>query len=275
MTENVMASDWCFNVPIDHRLKPLLSSQPQKSSKTGLGSHLTTLERHGRGISRPTSENEIKFGQWLARPMGQGGLVVALLQPAPHQQYTSNIENVKNECVTLYWLDSILQVIGHSTLEKTSCFDAFPFCLEKASNRNCPLEMRHAYEVFLRMIRQKKPDVILGAWQAPKGFGEVQCCSKGVGATDETETIVVGGSPIKLVNAFHPSYAINYHPNESCFRQLFILETAKAFGELNGRWLEEGWMRSLRASCRQRATDLAKGAVSTSSPFLNISSLPT
>ena len=39
------------------------------------------------------------------------------------------------------------------------------------------------------MIRQKKPDVILGAWPAPKGFGEVQYCSKGVGATNKTETI--------------------------------------------------------------------------------------
>ena len=57
------------------------------------------------------------------------------------------------------------------------------------------------------MIRQKKPGVILGARQPPKGFGEVKYCSKGVGATDETETIVVGGSPIKLVNAFYPSYS--------------------------------------------------------------------
>ena len=99
MTENVMASDWCFGVPIDHRLiKALVVLSASKSSKTGLGSHLATLERHGHGISRPksrsptTSESEIKFGRWLAPPIRQGGLVVALLQPAPNQQYTPNVE---------------------------------------------------------------------------------------------------------------------------------------------------------------------------------------
>lgn len=108
------------------------------------------------------------------------------------------------------------------------------------------------------MIREKQPDVILCAWQPPKGFEEVQYYSKGIGATSETETVMVSGKPIKVINTFHPSYAINFHPNESCFRQLFLLETAKAFGELDDRWVEESWMQSLRTGCRQRASKLAK-----------------
>ena len=269
-----MAWDWCFGMPVDHRLKPLLSSQPQKPSRIALGSHQSTLEQYGRESDRSesrspaSSENGIRFARWLAGPMQQGGLVIALSQPAPTQRYTADCENVKNECATLYWLDDILRLIGCSSLQKTSCFDAFPFCLKRPRHKECPPEMRNAYEIFLQMICQKEPDVILCAWQPPKGFGEAQYCSKGIGVTNETETVMVSGRPIKLVNAFHPSYAINFYPNESCFRQLFLLETAKAFGELDGRWVEEPWMLTLRACCQQRASDLAKGAASTHFPII-------
>ncbi len=270
-----MASDWCFDIPIDHRLKPLLSSRSQKRSRIAFGGHQSTLEQYGRETDRsecssPASSGDgIRFASQLATPMRQGGLVIALLQPAPSQRYTADFEEVKNECATLYWLDNILRLIGCSSLWKTSCFDAFPFCLEQPRNKECPSGMRKAYSVFLQMIGQKKPDVILCAWRPPKGIKEARFCSKGVGATNETETVVISGKPVKLVNAFHPSYAINFHPNESCFRQLFLLETAKAFGELDGRWVEAAWMHALRACCRQRASDLAKGVASSYplSPF--------
>lgn len=273
MSEDMMASDWCFDIPIDHRLKPLLSSQPQKRSRIAFGSHQSILGQYGRESHRSessspaSSEDGIRFARWLAGPKQQGGLVIALLQPARNQRYTADCENVKNECATLYWLDDILRLIGCSSLRKTSCFDAFPFRLEWPRNKEIPSVMRKAYLVFLQMICQKKPDVILCAWQPPKGFEEAQYCSKGIGATDETETVMISGRPVKLVNAFHPSYATNFHPNESCFRQLFLLETAKAFGELDGRWVETPWMHTLRACCRQRASDLAKGVASTYSPL--------
>lgn len=268
-----MTCDWCFGIPVDHRLKPLLSSQPQKPSWIALGSHQSTLEQYGCEIDQsescsPASTRDgIRFAKWLAGPMQQGGLLVALLQPARTQRYTGDCENDKDECATLYWPHEILRLVGGSSLWKTSSFDAFPFCLNWPRNKECPPEMRNAYGIFQQMIRQKKPDVILCAWQRPKGFGEAQYCSKGIGATNETETIMVCGRPIKLVNAFHPSYAINFHPNESCFRHLFLLETAKAFAELDSRWEEEPWMHSLRACCQQRASELAKGTASTYSPF--------
>ena len=58
---------------------------------------------------------------------------------------------------------------------------------------------------------------------------------------------MVSSRPIKLVNTFHPSYAINFYPNESYFWQLFLLETAKAFRELDSKWVEEPWIPTLRA----------------------------
>lgn len=124
---------------------------------------------------------------------------------------------------------------------KTNCFDAFPFYLNWSRNKKCSPKMKNAYGIFQQMIRQKKPDVILCAWQPPKGFEEAQYCSKEIEITNETKTVMVCDKLIKLFNAFHSSYAIHFHSNESCFRQLFLLETAKAFANLNNRWKKEPW----------------------------------
>jgi hypothetical protein len=46
---------------------------------------------------------------------------------------------------------------------------------------------------------------------------------------------------------------MNYHPTESCFRQLQILEFAQACGRLWGTWQEKVWMADLRGKCMARA----------------------
>ncbi len=74
MSEDMIASDWCFDIPIDHRLKPLLSSQPQKRSRIAFGSHQSILGQYGRESHRSessspaSSEDGIRFARWLAGP---------------------------------------------------------------------------------------------------------------------------------------------------------------------------------------------------------------
>jgi len=273
LSNYAIESNWCFDIPIDHRLKRSLS-QPQNNARTRIGAHALIYKGYRRLLQTTQarlplrSEKEIEIGEWLAGPMRHNGLVVALLQPAPKQEYKGSFEQVKVECATLKYLDNAFQGIASASLADTSCFDAFPFHLATVRKGISPPEMRMAYEIFLKMVREKKPDVIFCAWQAPEMFEDLQYSSKGVGAVNGTEIAVVDGHPIKLINAFHPSYAINYHSNESCFRQLFLLEMAKAFGEQNGRWLEDPWMQMLRAYCRQRASDLAKGQHHSSSNCL-------
>lgn len=259
-----MAADCCFDIPIDHRLKRYLSGT-QIESATDHGSHRIIYEEYGRSLrqsqsrSTPISSEEIIFGSKLAEPDTCGGLLVALMQPGRSQQYIGSFEESLTECATLNYLDHAARTLGSVGLKDITCVDALPFYPDSVKVSNAPPEMRIAYETFLRMIRYKKPDVILCAWKVPQRFGFVQYSSKGVGKVDDTEVISVDGHPIKLVNAFHPSYAINYHPNESCFRRLFVLEMAKAFAELDAGWQEELWMRDLRAYCRQRASELARG----------------
>jgi hypothetical protein len=64
------------------------------------------------------------------------------------------------------------------------------------------------------------------------------------------------GFQTQLVNAFHPSYAVNYNPHESCFRQLLILETTQACGLYAGRWHNKCWMDDMREQCKKRASAL-------------------
>ncbi|KAK7178497.1 hypothetical protein PSPO01_15457 [Paraphaeosphaeria sporulosa] len=70
------------------------------------------------------------------------------------------------------------------------------------------------------------------------------------------------GSKILRVNAFHPSFAINYHPHMSCFRQLLILEVAQACGLNRGQWHNQIWMDELRKSCQAKVKEtLSSGTV--------------
>lgn len=76
----------------------------------------------------------------------------------------------------------------------------------------------------IHVIREKKPDVVVCMWKdtgrQPLEMGKVQ--SLGVGQDFDESRITFGGVlgvPMERVNSFHPSYAANYNPHVSCFRQ--------------------------------------------------------
>lgn len=62
--------------------------------------------------------------------------------------------------------------------------------------------------------------------------------------------VMASGHRIVRVNAFHPSFAMNYNPDLSCLRQLLILEVAQACGLYRGDWLNKRWMDELRERCK-------------------------
>lgn len=105
--------------------------------------------------------------------------MIALLRPAREQRYERSVEQIKVECATLNYLDNVLQGIASASLVDTSCFDAYPFYLETPREGISLPKMRDAYKTFLQMVRQKKSDLILCAWRAPKVSGDVHYSSKG------------------------------------------------------------------------------------------------
>ncbi|KAF7589641.1 hypothetical protein BBP40_004014 [Aspergillus hancockii] len=74
--------------------------------------------------------------------------------------------------------------------------------------------------------------------------------SLGIGRDfDEPKISLRPGSVIERVNSFHPSFAINFNPYDSCFRQLLLLNVAKACRMYEGTWSEEEWMIDLMGRC--------------------------
>jgi hypothetical protein len=253
----------CNGIPIDHRLARFLQNAKQTHS-VGVGKHAEIVENFGNTMVRDDRsypcKNEAGFAAWLAKPDMQGGLVVALLQPAKNQIYTSNVQWVKGQCATLAYLEeSIAFVTGRNGLATTSVFDAFPFITKEISPEK-PLsnEALNSHDKYIDMLEAKKPDVVFACWQARAR--RLQFSGKGIGAINEVQHMALPSSHfIRVVNGFHPSYAANYHPNESSFRRLFTVELCKAFCELNQAWEEEPWMGILRSRCRRLTSELMTG----------------
>mgnify|MGYP004717364203 FL=1 len=56
---------------------------------------------------------------------------------------------------------------------------------------------------------------------------------------------------LQRVNGFHPSTPINYFPELTCLRQLFLLEVAHTCAVHRGDWKEEIWMSEFRDMCKK------------------------
>lgn len=252
----------CNGIPVDHRLKRFLPSAKQKHSQR-VGKHADIVESFGNTMIRDDqtypSENEAGFAAWLAKPDMQGGLVIALLQPAKSQVYTPDFKRVKDECATLAYLDESLAFVNDpGGLATTSVFDAFPFITEAIYSGRLSEEAAGAYDIFFDMVEAKKPEVVFACWR-DKGQG-LFFSGKGVGATSQVESLELSdGHVVRVVNGFHPSYTANFYANESCFRRLFTMELCKAFCELNTAWQEDKWMEILRNKCKKRNQQLREG----------------
>lgn len=253
----------CNGIPVDHRLKRFLPSAKPKHSQE-VGKHAGIVESFGYTMVRDDqtypSTNEAGFAAWLAKPDMQGGLVIALLQPAKTQVYTPDFQWVKDECPTLAYLEESLAFVnGPEGLASTSVFDAFPFITEPISSEGLSKEGTDAYNTFLAMLEAKKPEVVFACWRV-KGQERLICSGKGVGQATQVESLTLSnGHVVRVVNGFHPSYTANFCANESCFRRLFTMELCKAFCELNTAWQEDKWMDILRWKCQKRTRQLMEG----------------
>jgi hypothetical protein len=252
----------CNGIPVDHRLKRFLPSAKQKHSQ-GVGKHADIVESFGNTMVRDDqtypSKNEAGFAAWLATPNMQGGLVIALLQPAKTQVYTPDFQWVRDECPTLAYLEESLAFVnGPGGLATTSVFDAFPFITELISSEGLSKEATDAYNTFLAMLEAKKPEVVFACWRV-KGQ-DLIFSGKGLGRATQVESLgLSNGHVVRVVNGFHPSYTANFCANESCFRRLFTMELCKAFCELNTAWQEDKWMDILRWKCQERTRQLMEG----------------
>jgi hypothetical protein len=136
--------------------------------------------------------------------------------------------------------------------------DSLPFIRPK-DEVSPQLRRRLRMQVF-EMVKAKRPDVILCMWQDKNGVTEDMELIQSIGIGwrfSEPRVQLEHDFTAKRVNAFHPSYTINYNPNFSCFRQLLLLEIAQACHTYMGNWVEQEWMAKLREKCRAEASGLS------------------
>jgi hypothetical protein len=252
----------CLGFPIDHRLEPLLGTGLTASIPyDGLGGHARAIESYGRHLQtyrKDISEDELNFAKWLAMPETKGGVVIVLLQPAEHQHYSYNHYQTVKDCDTLDAIDQVCRVVTLNGLDEISCFDAFPFHKKPVSKgyKEYETTLDEGYAVFISMIQQKQPDVVLCCYRSPHPtkYKDFQCI--GIGRTRDFQ-VTVQGKRYTCVNSFHPSYALNHFEDKSALRSLFIMEATHAFRRANGTWRPNHWMDDVRGTC----ADLVKADI--------------
>lgn len=158
-------------------------------------------------------------------------------QPLP-EGYTSG----EATCETLA---AVKDLVMCSTLDAmdtdaVTILDFMPF-MEEDFDGNVTLHTK-SHEVFTNSLIAKQPSVIMSCFSSESSKGFLSLLRhEGVGTKQDGNSLPLPGArhTFTTVNAFHPSFADNYHPYESCFRRLLILQFAKAFAICWSDWEEK------------------------------------
>ncbi|KAE8346092.1 hypothetical protein BDV24DRAFT_158889 [Aspergillus arachidicola] len=256
-------TELCLGVAVDHRIRSLFKPiriQTQVRMQ-GDDSHAQLLKNLARGrTDRYISKDEIDMTLELSGPQTVGGITVVLQQPARFHPYSKGLEAVLDYSATLSTIDKAFSAVSCGTISirssTLSLIDSLPYV--GPDDDISSEEKKRVRRVTSHVIIRKDPDVVLCMWRQAEN-GEITLAmskfrSLGVGRDFDRPTITLRpGSVAERVNSFHPSFAINYNPYDSCFRQLLLLNVAKACRVYEGTWSEEEWMNDLKKRCRDEA----------------------
>ncbi|KAL1965857.1 hypothetical protein VTN77DRAFT_4990 [Rasamsonia byssochlamydoides] len=249
----------CLGIPIDHRLRRIIRRAQIKRPCDENAGHLRILYEFGSRLVYEEDRNvpvcEIDFATEMARPDSKGGIVVALYRPSSKQDFSTGFVSARDSCGSLKAVKDLVSAASDRKLgfDDVSTFDAIPILHELVKDADL---INDAQDTFAEMIVAKQPDVVICCWKCDAQNELVKSLqSIGVGKCFDKPTLTYGPSlslSLLRVNAFHPSFAINYNPTYSCFRRLLILEFTKAFALWRQDWEEEKWMTELRTFCRRQ-----------------------
>ena len=267
-----MSSHICLDIAVDHRIK--LLCKPTNISETENSRHVEDIKERGRLLGR--SEAEIDVTAQLAGPSKKGGIAVMLQQPRTYHPFEDGIEEVVNDCDTLYAIQDAFDLVSCTTLDirkNVAVIDLMPYVSDTVSTMK-DANLRAAFKPAVEAIAEMEPDVLLCAGRI--WFSDWTRLDNRKGEAWKLESIglgeVFGNTPkrpvnvrirngqhglvsVSKVNGSHPSYAINRNPHVSILRQLQILTIAEACGTYRGDWEEEKWMADLRSHCKEKNTD--------------------
>ncbi|RFU24362.1 hypothetical protein B7463_g11975, partial [Scytalidium lignicola] len=238
-------------------VKPI-NIRPAGISKV-TGAHVQILREFGERLrwgDDSINISELSFGLDLAGPDTTGGILVLLQQPWKYQTYENGFTADVDNCPTLEAIRQLVSVASNqlSGLDNMSVFDMLPFLTEEYEDTEI---FRAAHETLVRMVKDKAPDVVICCAQGSSHLQFVRDIqSLGPGKRFPIQKLEDGTPSFLRVNAFHPSYAVNYNSSYSCFRRLLILEFVKCFSLQQSQWSEEKWMTALRSDCQKKSAEL-------------------
>lgn len=257
----------CLDIAIDHRLRPLIQPLPSVTSESE-SNHVRVLQSIARTLRRDgemISKAEVVTAQALAGRATEGGVCFVLQQPANNHPYHLGTDSVIEWSPTLSALLLDLWPTVTCGAPRPTVIDRLPFVRPNDRiDHNCK---SHIQEQAFAMVQEKKPSVVVCMWRRKQGMENMQVDSPGsmrvieglgIGRTfTSPECELQPGCNTQRVNAFHPSFAVNYYPHMSCFRQLLILEVAHACGLHRGSWRNDVWMDELRGFCQAKVRELS------------------
>lgn len=112
----------------------------------------------------PLSDAEIDVTKSFAGPFTSGGLLIVLLEPLHGHRWREGAHIVISDCPSLSALDEGLQVISNDTLSILHCvslLDLRPFICGLQNSRLADREREELYNLVIKAIEAKKPDIIL------------------------------------------------------------------------------------------------------------------
>ena len=253
----------CLDIAIDHRLSALFKPITKKASLKFHQDPGLCLDRLAAvNTTRNVPEDEVRITRQFFNSGWLEGITIILLQPSNTHPYGKGFASVLEECPTYCFLNEAFKAVSCGTLQlgdgTLSIIDSAPFIRPcDCAPVKCKREMRRQTG---RIICAKKPSVALCMWQdkegVPSRMTEVQ--SMGVGKDFKNSNICFNGEHLERVSSFHPSYAANYNPHASCFRQLLLLNISQACAIYeDGFWHEEEWMKELKERCTTQASAMS------------------
>ncbi|CAG8122728.1 unnamed protein product [Penicillium nalgiovense] len=251
----------CLGIPIDHRLRRVIRETRHMDRDQENSEHLQLLRRFGSSLEIDNSDYpifDLSFGLEMARPELKGGVLIVLQRPHSTRKNSDGFMQGKNECQSTAAVSELIRTVNNAKLgfDDVSVFDLIPFLNETAREKDHQDIVDEAQDVFADMVRAKDPDVILCcSTTETRNFLVKKLQSQGIGRSfyPDNPRLTEFGLSCILVNAFHPSYAVNFYPICCCFKRLLVLEFTKAFALCRQSWTEEPWMGDLRDECQIRA----------------------
>jgi len=247
----------CLHIAVDHRIQrlflaiqlPVGTALPKGYKDEAFDNVVGYAMQHIRAME----SDEINVTKRLAGPYGvTGGILVMLQQPAEDHEFHEGTAATIRKCINLQELHNIFYTVSHGTvgIADLNVLDIKPFVRHSDGKRLDPSIREELQHHLLKTIREYSPAVVMCASRSFETSGPLKCfASLGVGKTMSARYNAEHGQPYK-VDAFHPSYALNFYPWDPDCRQLLLLEAIHVCRRYSGDWIEEDWMLELRERCR-------------------------